>query len=127
MDARVLANMKDKVTGELKTIADFAASFPKAVQLPEKVGGAGVTALGFGLGSSLGYSEGGGEGAGLGALAGVLGPAALRSALLSRAGQSLMANPSYGANAMLRAGAPTANALTRYLPPALGASYVGEQ
>ncbi len=126
VNAQILGKM-DNLTGDLKTIGDFASNFSKAAQLPEKINGAGVTALGFGLGSAAGYGADGGEGSLIGGVAGVLGPAAVRSAALSRIGQSMMANPSYGVNPLLKYGAPATNALARYLPPALGASYVGEQ
>lgn len=98
IDARVLAKIAEngRVTGELKTIADFAGNFPKAVQTGEKVGSPMVHALRPSIGSAVGGVIGGVPGAAIGGAAGVAVPFAARSAMLSPVGQAMMASPSYG-------------------------------
>lgn len=123
VDARVLARMGEKqgtLTDELATIADFAAAFPKAVSLPEKIGSAGVHTARAGLGGAVGLALDGAGGFGVGTVAGVAAPMAARAALLSRPGQAMMATPSYGVNPLLKYGAPTTNALARYMAGGLG-------
>lgn len=127
VDANVLAAINERkgtLTDELATIADFASTFQKAAVTPGKIGSAGVHAARTGLGMLAGYENGGLEGAGVGGLvAGVMLPGAVRTAILSRAGQSVLANPSYAVNPLARIGAPTVNALGRYVAPGAAATY----
>jgi hypothetical protein len=99
IDARVLAKIGENqpLSGELKTIADFAGNFPKAVQTGEKVGSPMVHALRPSIGSAVGGVIGGVPGAAVGAATGVAVPWLARGAMLSGPGQSLMATPSYSA------------------------------
>lgn len=128
VNAQVLARISQKkpFTDQLKTIADFAGSFPKAVQPPAKVAGAGVHALRPSIGAAAGTLVGGPVGAALGAGAGVAVPWTVRQALLSGAGQQMRATPSYGSAAGAQTiaqllGSPTNRAL---LPQAAaGAAY----
>ncbi len=111
IDARVLAKIAEngRVTGPLKVIADFAGNFQKAVQTGEKVGSPMVHALRPSIGSAVGGVIGGVPGAAIGGAAGVAVPFAAREAMLSGAGQSIMATPSYSAG--LLSGAANAGLL----------------
>ena len=99
-----MLNRGEKLSGDLRTIADFAQNFPKAMKAPQVGGGPGVNQLlpwlGVGGGSALGAVLGGPAGAGLGGMAGIAAtqavPPAIRSMLLSRALQSKLAPPTAG-------------------------------
>lgn len=87
------------VSGDLKTIAEFANVFPRVTQTPSQIGTpAAGTILGRGLGGAVGggvgYLMGGGGGAGVGAGAGALAPemvsAGMRNYLLSSMAQQRM-------------------------------------
>ncbi len=85
------------VSGDIKTIAEFANVFPRVTQTPSQIGAPGAgTMLGRSLGgitgAAAGAALGGTPGAGYGAAAGALAPelvsAGLRNYLLSPMGQS---------------------------------------
>jgi hypothetical protein len=87
------------VSGDLKTIAEFANIFPRVAQTPSQIGtpAAGTLlgrGLGGGVGAGLGYLAGGGAGAGAGAAIGGLAPelvsAGMRNYLLSQTAQRRM-------------------------------------
>jgi hypothetical protein len=103
VDAKAIAKLGERapLSGPLKTIADFAGQFPKAVQTPEKVGGM-ATALRPTVGAGIGTVIGGPAGAVVGGGAGVAVPWAAREAMLSTVGQRL-ATPSYNAGGQLAA------------------------
>jgi hypothetical protein len=91
------------VSGDLKTIAEFANVFPRVAQTPSQIGApAAGTLLGRGLGTSVGggvgYLMGEGVGAGIGAGVGGFAPemvsAGMRNYLLSPMAQQRMA-PQY--------------------------------
>jgi hypothetical protein len=105
IDARVIAKIGDSknLSGPLKTIADFAGNFQKAVQTGEKVGSPMVHAIRPTVGGAAGAMIGGPVGAAVGAGAGVAVPWAARGAMLSGPGQSVMATPSYSAGLLSRA------------------------
>lgn len=107
------------LSGDLQTIADFAGNFPKAVQPVEKIGGM-ARALRPSIGSAVGAVIGGGPvGAAAGAGAGVAIPWTMKQLLLSRAGQSLLASPSYGPGTVGTVSDLLANPIIRAsLPPA---------
>ena len=122
VNAQVLAKIGQDgfLDGPLKTIAQFAGNFPKAVQPIEKIGGM-AHALRPTIGGTVGTVLGGPAGGAVGAVAGVAGPYAMRQMLLSGAGQRLLTAPSYGtgmispiadllANPAIRAGLPAAGA-----------------
>ena len=129
IDARVLAKISERhpMSGELKTIADFAGNFPKAVQTGEKVGSQGIHALRPLGGSMIGTALGGGiPGAVAGAAAGVAVPWAARQAMQSSIGQAAMATPSYSAGLLGNAASAgllpspqTAGLLSRTAIPAI--------
>lgn len=85
------------VSGDIKTIAEFANVFPRVTQTPSQIGAPGAgTVLGRSLGgvsgAAVGAAMGGPTGAGYGAALGALAPeissAAIRNYLLSPTGQS---------------------------------------
>ena len=91
------------VSGDIKTIAEFANVFPRVTQTPSQIGApAAGTLLGRGLGSAVGggvgYLLGEGVGAGVGAGVGNFAPemvsAGMRNYLLSQTAQRRMA-PDY--------------------------------
>ena len=96
VDARMISKQAERFPfqGELKTIADFAGNFPKAVQTPEKVGGMSHF-LRPGIGAGIGTMIGGPVGGIVGSGAGVAVPWTVRQAMMSGAGQAAMATPSY--------------------------------
>jgi len=96
-DARVIAKIGEKqpLTGDFKTVGDFAGNFSKAVQTGEKVGSPMVHAARPVIGSAIGAGVGGIPGAIVGAGAGIAVPWTARMGMLSRAGQSALATPSY--------------------------------
>jgi len=96
------------LTDELRTIAEFARSFPKAAQDVGKVERYSV-ADAF-AGSMLGVVGG------LPAAAIPLARPAARSLVLSPAYQALMASPEYGTSAFLRSAAGGSKVLPRLLP-----------
>lgn len=121
LNAQIIARIGQKkdLTDQLATISDFASSFPKATQPAAKVGSAGVNAIRSSVGAGVGTIVGGPVGGAIGAGAGVAIPWTVRNALLSGAGQSALAKPSYGtggsrtiadlmANPALRASLPAA-------------------
>lgn len=96
--ARDIQNGK-YVSGDLKTIAEFANVFPRVAQAPSQIGTpAAGTLLGRGVGSTVGggvgYLMGGGAGAGIGAGVGGFAPemvsAGMRNYLLSSTAQQRM-------------------------------------
>jgi hypothetical protein len=119
LDAKVWANRAKKgkyLEGEFKTIGDFAERAPGAFQLPEKIGGAGISALNATAGTLLGGGTlmGGGDPTTAALLA--AGPAGLRylarQRSLSRPVQNALAQRVQG----LSASEAGINALSRYLP-----------
>lgn len=107
IDARILARIGDRkpLTDQLAQIAEFAGSFPHAVQPATKTGSAGVHAIRSGAGAAVGMMMGGPAGAAVGSATGVAVPWTVRNMILSKPGQSLMANPSYATGkGMKRAG-----------------------
>lgn len=97
IDARVLAKIGEngRLSGPLKTIADFAGNFPKAVQTGEKIGSPMIHAVRPSIGAGIGAAIGGVPGAAIGSAAGVAVPYAARGVMLSPVGQAMMATPSY--------------------------------
>ena len=80
------------LTGELKTVAEFAKYFPNLVQKPEKLGALAGTGYADTLASAL-LAAGTGHPA---YMAGVVARPAIRALMLSKGGQSLLANaPKY--------------------------------
>ena len=84
------------VSGDIKTIAEFANVFPRVTQTPSQIGapGAGTMlgrSLSGGAGAAAGYSLGGPTGMGIGGAVGAMAPemvsAGMRNYLLSGAGQ----------------------------------------
>jgi hypothetical protein len=84
------------VSGDIKTIAEFANVFPRVAQTPSQIGapGAGTVlgrSLSGGAGAATGYAMGGPTGMGIGGAIGALAPemvsAGMRNYLLSGAGQ----------------------------------------
>lgn len=84
------------VSGDIKTIAEFANVFPRVAQTPSQIGapGAGTVlgrSLSGGAGAATGYAIGGPTGMGIGGAIGALAPemvsAGMRNYLLSGAGQ----------------------------------------
>mgnify|MGYP001558054988 CR=1 FL=1 len=103
-NAQALAKALEKdlpLSGDLKTIGQFAQDFPKSMAPPQTGGSAGVNQLlpylGVGGGGAAGALLGGGAGAGAGSLIGLAAsqalPPAARSLILSPMYQRLMANP----------------------------------
>lgn len=92
IDAHVLASDKQKLTGGMKTAADFASRFPKNAQLPEKSGGNPIGFGDIGIGG-LGWAlTGHGP-----AAAAVLARPAIRAGIGTDAGQALLSRPpAYG-------------------------------
>lgn len=92
------ASAKKPLDAELKTIAEFAKNFPKAMERPQLQGSAGVNQLmstlmtGFGgtAGGALGGFAGGGVGAAVGYGAAQTLPPAARALLLSKPYQAAM-------------------------------------
>lgn len=93
--ARDIQNGK-YVSGDLKTIAEFANVFPRVSQTPSQIGAPAAGTLlgrgiGGGVGAGIGYFAGGGAGAGAGAAIGGLAPelvsAGMRNYLLSQTAQ----------------------------------------
>lgn len=123
VDARLVAKMGERFPfeGELKTIADFAGNFPKAIQTPEKIGGMSHF-LRPGIGAGIGTVIGGPVGAGVGTVAGVAAPWSIRQMMLSGAGQSMLATPRYGAGATGTIADLLANPALRQTLPAAGAA-----
>lgn len=85
------------VSGDVKTIAEFANVFPRVMQAPSQIGapGAGTVlgrSLSGGAGAAAGLMVGGPTGAGIGGAIGAIAPeavsAAMRNYLLSPMGQS---------------------------------------
>jgi hypothetical protein len=84
------------VSGDIKTIAEFANVFPRVAQTPSQIGapGAGTVlgrSLSGGAGAATGYAMGGPYGMGIGGAIGAMAPemvsAGMRNYLLSSAGQ----------------------------------------
>jgi hypothetical protein len=84
------------VSGDIKTIAEFANVFPRVTQTPSQIGapGAGTVlgrSLSGGAGAATGYAMGGPYGMGIGGAIGAMAPemvsAGMRNYLLSGAGQ----------------------------------------
>jgi hypothetical protein len=84
------------VSGDVKTIAEFANVFPRVMQSPSQIGtpasgsilGRGLTgAAGAGVGYVIGGETGGGIGAAMGAMAPEMISAGMRNYLLSERGQ----------------------------------------
>lgn len=84
------------VSGDIKTIAEFANVFPRVAQTPSQIGapGAGTVlgrSLSGGAGAATGYAMGGPYGMGIGGAIGAMAPemvsAGMRNYLLSGAGQ----------------------------------------
>jgi len=113
VDAKKLAQAVQSgryLSGDLKTVGEFANVFPKVNVPPSQIGTPGTgTMLGrsFGgtLGALAGLSAGGGIGGALGAAAGAAAPEAISTAmrkyLLSKTGQAKVA-PTYEQNILLR-------------------------
>jgi hypothetical protein len=87
------------VSGDVKTIAEFANVFPRVMQSPSQIGtpasgsilGRGLTgAAGAGVGYAIGGETGGGIGAAMGAMAPEMISAGMRNYLLSERGQRNM-------------------------------------
>ena len=87
------------VSGDIKTIAEFANVFPRVAQTPSQIGAPGAgTVLGRGLGgaggAAAGFTVGGGPGMAIGGTVGALAPemisAGMRNYLLSGTGQRNM-------------------------------------
>jgi hypothetical protein len=87
------------VSGDIKTIAEFANVFPRVAQTPSQIGAPGAgTIMGRSLGGAggvaAGFSMGGNPGAAIGGAVGALAPemisAGMRNYLLSGAGQRNM-------------------------------------
>lgn len=125
LDAKVWADRANKgkfLDGEFKTIGEFAARAPGAFQVPERVGGPGVSALNAALGGTLGAGSliGGSDPATAAALA--MGPVGLRylarQASLSRPVQNQLAR-FYGLSRPER----TINSLLQYAP--VGSTVLG--
>lgn len=85
------------VSGDIKTIAEFANVFPRVTQTPSQIGapGAGTVlgrSLSGGAGAAAGFMAGGPTGAGIGGAIGAVAPemvsAGMRNYLLSPMGQS---------------------------------------
>lgn len=120
VDAKLIAKMGERfpLSGELKTVSDFAGNFPKAVQTPEKIGSMSHL-LRPGIGAGIGTVLGGPAGTAVGTVAGVAAPWTIRKALLSGVGQRALASPSYGPGAVGTVHDLLANPLLRAsLPPA---------
>lgn len=92
VDAAALANKLKKgrpLTGELRTVADFARQFPKAVQTPERMGSLPqVSPLDFGALGTVSAATGN-----PGVMAGLLARPAARSAVLSNRVQNRLVTP----------------------------------
>ena len=101
INAQVLAKIGEsgKLTGPLKTIADFASNFPKAVQPVSKIGSPAITTLRTSIGTAAGAGIGGIPGAMIGGAVAYGTPWTARQMLLSGPGQALMASPSYATGA----------------------------
>lgn len=110
---------KGRLSGELKTAAEFAHSFPKAAQSPEKTGGAlGLSPLDY-L-ASLGMAVGD---MGAMSIANLAARPAARSVVLSGPYQRAMTSPEYGPGASMRLLARMAgDENVRRLAPMAGAS-----
>jgi hypothetical protein len=87
------------VSGDVKTIAEFANVFPRVTQTPSQIGapGAGTVlgrSLGGGAGAAAGFAVGGNTGMGIGGVLGAMAPemvsAGMRNYLLSGGGQRNM-------------------------------------
>ena len=115
------------LTGDLKTMADFANNFAKLSKPDNKTRGAGVSkldgAFGMGLGAVVGALTTGGLGLAT-TIGSIAGPPLLRKALLSKTLQRRATAPNYDPTAMqqvlsskeLQMGAaPGANALREYM------------
>lgn len=103
-DGHVSAKIIEKIgnngylDGELKTIADFAGTFKKAVQNPSQIGSQNVRHLktwAAMAGGGVGAGVGGPVGGAIGATIPFVAPPAAQSTILSRPYQSLMATPKY--------------------------------
>ncbi len=114
VDAKVLARQLGRrpLTGNLQTIAEFGANFPKAAQVPERIGGVPMSPLdlAFSVGKAtslpIGAAAGGVAAAGgpIGALAAML-PFArpgARSMMATPAYQQMMVHPTYGRSLLAR-------------------------
>lgn len=101
IDAKVLAKIGDSKTlsGPLGTIADFAASFPKAVRAPSKIGSTEIATLRTAIGTATGAMIGGPAGGIAGGAVGVAAPWTVRQMMLSQPGQAMLASPSYATGA----------------------------
>lgn len=97
VNAQALAKQLEKgkpLSGDLRTIADFAANFKKAAQNVDNLGSVpGVSPLDAAVGALTGGPAG---------AAWFIGRPATRSVLLSRPYQSAMTNPSYRVSDLLR-------------------------
>jgi hypothetical protein len=97
IDAKVFANAlrrKQPISGEMRQVAEFASTFPKATQLPERMGSQpGVSPLDYGVAAMRGDAGG---------LAWLTGRPAVRAAILSKAFQNMAAQPNYSAPLMER-------------------------
>lgn len=105
------------LSGNFETIAKFAQSFPKAMQeITDSKGTSKLTAVFSGGGAAAALASGNVPLAAT--LASV--PAAsygVRQGILSKAGQSMLATPSYAPNALGTAALKNANRLGRYAMP----------
>lgn len=82
------------ITGEMRQVAEFAGQFPKATQLPERMGSLpGVSPLDYGVAAMRGDAGG---------LAWLTGRPAVRAAILSKIFQNSSMKPSYSAPAAER-------------------------
>lgn len=127
-NAQALANALDKnvpLSGELRTIGQFAQDFPKAVAPPQQGGSVGVNQLmpwlGGAGGAIGGAALGGGAGAGIGSVLGTAAtqaaPPLARSLILSQPYQRMLANPQTHASALKLIDALLSNPATKTMLP----------
>lgn len=105
------------LSGEIRTAAEFGSNFPKAAQVPEKIGGVPTSPVdaAMGLGSIVGAVASGHPMVALGALAPYARPV-LRSAITSGPYQNTFVNPrQYGPTTMDRLRALQAKPSTQML------------
>lgn len=120
VNALQLANQLKKgkpLSDELKTVAEFAANFRKAAQNVDNVG----STTGFSpLDAAVGTLTGGAPG-----FAWFFGRPVARAAMLSKAGQKVLTNPSYGPGAAQKLLTKGANSrIAQAAAPVLGANAV---
>lgn len=132
VSAQYLAKLLDKgkpLTGELKTAAEFARTFPKAAQDLEKMGSLpGLSPLDYGT-AGLGLMTSGGNPL---AIAGLAARPGARSAILSKPYQNALLTPNYSVNPVNALAAKAANSqigqnALRVYPTAAGIIYGQEQ